>query len=98
MVRLLAPGKGNKQFAATLGVSSRTIQSHRSRIIHKTDFASFSDLIRYAILNHLVEAQRNSSLRPEAQIRNVSAENGQADGTLPLHDSRFAECFRMPQT
>jgi len=40
----------------TLGVSSSTIESHRSHIMDGMDFASFSDVIRYAIRNHPLEA------------------------------------------
>ncbi len=55
VVRLLAEGKSNKEAAATLGVSSRTIESHRNHIMHKMNFSSFSDLIRFAVRNGLVE-------------------------------------------
>ena len=56
VVRSLAAGKCNKEVTATLGVSSSTIESHRSHIMHEMDFASFSDVIRYAIRKHPVEA------------------------------------------
>jgi DNA-binding NarL/FixJ family response regulator len=55
IVQLLGAGKSNKEVAATLGVSTRTIESHRNHIMHKMNFASFSDLIRFAIRNNLVE-------------------------------------------
>jgi DNA-binding NarL/FixJ family response regulator len=56
VVQLLAEGKSNKQVATALGVSTRTIESHRNHIMHKMNFASFSDLVRFAIRNNLVEA------------------------------------------
>ncbi|MGB0035818.1 MAG: response regulator transcription factor [Candidatus Acidiferrales bacterium] len=56
IVQLLAEGKSNKEAAGTLGVSTRTIESHRNHIMHKMNFTSFSDLVRFAIRNHLVEA------------------------------------------
>lgn len=55
IVQLLAEGKSNKEVAAALGVSTRTIESHRNHIMHKMSFASFSDLIRFAVRNNLVE-------------------------------------------
>lgn len=55
VVQLLADGKSNKQVAAALGVSSRTIESHRNHIMHKMNFASFSDLVRFAVRSNLVE-------------------------------------------
>lgn len=55
VVQSLAEGKSNKQVAAALGVSTRTVESHRNHIMHKMNFASFSDLVRFAIRNNLVE-------------------------------------------
>ncbi len=54
VVQLLAEGKSNKEVAATLGVSTRTVESHRNHIMHKMNFASFSDLIRFAVRSNLV--------------------------------------------
>lgn len=55
VVQLLAEGKSNKEAGAALKVSNRTIESHRNHIMHKMGFASFSELIRFAIRNNLVE-------------------------------------------
>lgn len=55
VVRLLAAGKSNKEVAAEMGVSTRTIESHRTHIMRKMRFASFSDLVRYAIRNSLID-------------------------------------------
>jgi DNA-binding NarL/FixJ family response regulator len=55
IVRLLAEGKSNKELASTLGVSTRTIESRRSHIMNKMNFASFSDLVRFAVRNKLIE-------------------------------------------
>jgi len=55
IVRLLAEGKSNKEAAASIGVSTRTVESHRNHIMRKMKFASFSDLIRFALRNNLVE-------------------------------------------
>lgn len=54
IMQLLAEGRSNKEVAAALGVSTRTIESHRNHIMHKMNFASFSDLVRFAIRNNLV--------------------------------------------
>jgi FixJ family two-component response regulator len=37
-----------------LGVSTRTVESHRNHIMHKMNFKSFSDLIRFAVRNNMV--------------------------------------------
>jgi DNA-binding NarL/FixJ family response regulator len=55
VVRLLADGRSNKEVASKLGVSTRTIESHRNHIMNKMNFASFSDLIRFAVRNNIVE-------------------------------------------
>ena len=55
VVQLLAEGRSNKEVASTLGVSTRTIDSHRNHIMHKMKFASFSELIRFALRTNLVE-------------------------------------------
>jgi DNA-binding NarL/FixJ family response regulator len=55
VVRLLAEGKSNKEAAAALGVSSRTVESHRNHIMHKMNFTSFSEMIRFAVRSKLVD-------------------------------------------
>jgi DNA-binding NarL/FixJ family response regulator len=55
IVQLLAHGKSNKETAATLGVSARTVENHPNHIMHKLGFTSFSELIRFAVRNDLVE-------------------------------------------
>ena len=55
VIQLLADGKSNKQVADTLGVSVRTVESHRNHIMRKMSFTSFSDLIRFAIRANLIE-------------------------------------------
>ncbi|MGA8142940.1 MAG: response regulator transcription factor [Candidatus Acidiferrales bacterium] len=55
IVQLLAEGKSNKEAAAALGVSTRTVESHRNHIMHKMNFESFSDLVKFAIRKSLVE-------------------------------------------
>jgi DNA-binding NarL/FixJ family response regulator len=55
VVRLLAEGKSNKEAAAALGVSSRTVESHRNHIMHKMNFGSFSEMIRFAVRSKLVD-------------------------------------------
>jgi DNA-binding NarL/FixJ family response regulator len=56
VIQLLADGKSNKQVADTLGVSTRTVESHRNHIMRKMSFTSFSDLIRFAVRTNLIQA------------------------------------------
>jgi len=55
VVRLLAEGNSNKEVASALEVSTRTVESHRNHIMRKMKFRSFSELVRFAIRNSLVE-------------------------------------------
>ena len=56
IVQLLAEGKSSKEIAAILGISVRTVETHRAVIMKKLRFKSFSELIRYAVRNKIVEA------------------------------------------
>ena len=55
VLQMLAEGKSNKQVAAAMNVSVRTVESHRNRIMHKMNFGSFSALVRFAVRHSLVE-------------------------------------------
>lgn len=55
ILQALAEGKSNKQVASALHVSTRTVESHRHHIMRKMGFESFSDLVRFAVRNNLVE-------------------------------------------
>jgi DNA-binding NarL/FixJ family response regulator len=49
IVRLLAQGKSNKEIGAQLGITVRTVETHRAKIMLKLDLHSLADLIHYAI-------------------------------------------------
>jgi DNA-binding NarL/FixJ family response regulator len=56
VVQLLAEGESNKGVADKLGISVKTVETHRARIMSKLRLKSVAGLVRYAIRNHLVEA------------------------------------------
>jgi DNA-binding NarL/FixJ family response regulator len=56
IIQLLAEGHSNKEAATALGVSVKTIEAHRANIMRKLRLRSFSDLVRYAIRNQIVQA------------------------------------------
>ncbi len=56
IVQLLAEGKSSKEIATILGISVRTVETHRAAIMKKLGLKSFSELIRYAVRNKIVEA------------------------------------------
>lgn len=49
VLRLLAEGKRNKEIANALGVSVKTVETHRSRIMFKLEIDSLPDLVKFAI-------------------------------------------------
>jgi DNA-binding NarL/FixJ family response regulator len=55
VLALLAAGRTNKKIAATLGISIKTAETHRARILRKLDLHSMNELVRYALRNHLIE-------------------------------------------
>jgi DNA-binding NarL/FixJ family response regulator len=55
VIQLLAEGKGNKEVASALGISHKTVESHRSAIRRKLRLHSIADIIHYAIRNRMVE-------------------------------------------
>ncbi len=46
VMQLVAEGRANKAVAAELAISERTVELHRSRIMHKTGARSVPDLVR----------------------------------------------------
>lgn len=55
IVQLLAEGNSNKEVAGRLSISVRTVENHRAKIRNKLHLRSFSELVRYAIRNKIVE-------------------------------------------
>jgi DNA-binding NarL/FixJ family response regulator len=55
ITQLVAEGQSSKETAATLGISIKTIEAHRTNIMRKLHLRSVSDLVRYAIRNKIVE-------------------------------------------
>jgi DNA-binding NarL/FixJ family response regulator len=55
IVQLLAEGASNKDVARALGISVKTAETHRGNIMRKMQFASLSDLVKYAVRNRIIE-------------------------------------------
>lgn len=54
IIRLLSEGKTNKEIAVLLGISFRTVETHRSKIALKLGLHSLAELIHYAIRRGIV--------------------------------------------
>lgn len=49
VMNLLITGKSNKQVASDLGISRRTVESHRAHIMEKLEAGSLAELVRCAL-------------------------------------------------
>ena len=56
VVQLIAEGHTNKWIAQNLGISLKTVETHRAAIMRKLNLSSPAALVRYAIRNKIVEA------------------------------------------
>jgi DNA-binding NarL/FixJ family response regulator len=56
IIRFLAAGKANKEIAAELGITSRTVETHRAKIMLKLGLHSLAELIHYAIRYEIFSA------------------------------------------
>jgi DNA-binding NarL/FixJ family response regulator len=54
IAQLLAEGKTNKEVAAALGISAKTVETHRANIMLKLNIHSITDLVHYAIRNKMI--------------------------------------------
>jgi DNA-binding NarL/FixJ family response regulator len=55
VVKLIAEAFTNRQIAATLKLSEKTVESHRANVLSKLDMRDRVELVRYAIRRGLVE-------------------------------------------
>lgn len=52
---LLAAGRNSKEIGATLGISRKTVDNHRSRLMEKLGLTSIADLVRLAVRTNVIE-------------------------------------------
>lgn len=55
VLKLLAEGHSNKEIADMLSISVKTVETHRSNIMKKHNFRNITDLVLYAVRNHIIE-------------------------------------------
>ena len=56
VLQLVAEGKSTKEVASLLGISFKTAESHRTRIMEKLDIHETAGLVRYAIRRGVIQA------------------------------------------
>jgi len=54
-LQLLAEGRSNKEISEALNLSVKTVETHRANIMRKLGFRSITDLVLYAVRNHIIE-------------------------------------------
>jgi DNA-binding NarL/FixJ family response regulator len=54
VLQLVAEGRSSKEIAETLSLSTKTVESYRSRIMHKLEIHDVAGLVRYAIRQGLI--------------------------------------------
>ena len=55
ILQLIGEGKSSKEIAVLLGISIKTAESHRTRLMGKLDIHELASLVRYAIRRGLVQ-------------------------------------------
>ena len=55
VLQLIAEGKSTKDVASLLGISTKTAESHRSRLMKKLDIHETASLVRYAVRRGLIQ-------------------------------------------
>ena len=58
ILQLLAEGKSTKEAAYDLGISVKTVQSHRLQLMERLNIHDVPGLVRYAVRSGLVSAER----------------------------------------
>lgn len=56
VVVLVAEGHSNKQVAVTLGITPKTVETHRSNIMRKLGLKRTAELVRYAMRDGLIQS------------------------------------------
>jgi len=57
ILQLLAENKNNRDIADTLGISVRTVETHRRSIMQKLNATSIVELVHYAVRNRIVDTR-----------------------------------------
>ncbi len=53
VMAMVTGGKANKEIASALGVSAKTVEAHRARVMEKMQATSLADLVRMAMLANI---------------------------------------------
>jgi DNA-binding NarL/FixJ family response regulator len=62
VLQLIAEGQANKQIAAELGISIKTVEKHRQQVMNKLNIHDVAGLTRYAISKGVIETTAVAAL------------------------------------
>jgi DNA-binding NarL/FixJ family response regulator len=63
ILQLIAEGKANKQTAAELGISIKTVEKHRQNLMSKLGIHDTAGLTRYAVAAGIIESVRRAPVK-----------------------------------
>lgn len=55
VLKLLAEGSSNREISDELSISVKTVETHRANIMRKHNFKNITELVLYAVRNHIIE-------------------------------------------
>lgn len=89
VLQMVAEGHVNKQIAATLNLSIKTVEKHRQQLMDKLDVHDIAGLTRYAIAHGVVESTGRIRGAPEALESyagsDAAVKSGQPNFSAPAH-------------
>ncbi|MDB6125721.1 MAG: Two component transcriptional regulator, LuxR family [Pedosphaera sp.] len=62
ILQLIAEGQANKQMAAELGISIKTVEKHRQQVMNKLNIHQIAGLTRYAISKGVIDSSAVNTL------------------------------------
>jgi two-component system response regulator NreC len=88
VIQLIAEGKNVKEIGGILGISARTAETHRARIMAKLDIHDIAGLVRYAIAQGLIAVEPTDNTgglheASAAQAREIADLRPLIDEALP---------------
>ncbi len=55
IIQLIAEGNRGKEIASSLGISFKTVDTHRSNAMRKLELHNITELVRYAVRNQIID-------------------------------------------
>lgn len=65
VLQLIAEGRANKQVAVELGISIKTVEKHRQRLMDRLNIHDTAGLTRYAVAAGIIESSFQATVDPE---------------------------------